>query len=222
MNLIIVGAGDYAEVAIHYLKAETDYNILAVSVEESFLPQSAELQLFCGLPMVKFEALQELYDPENTEVLVAVGPGRVNTTRERLYLETRDKGFRLIKFIHSQAHVADPTKVGENSFVFPFVCLEPGSLVGNNCVLWSGSQIAHHSVVEDNCFLAPGARVSGRSTIKSNCFLGINATVRDHVTVSSRCIVGAGAVIKKDTVAGGVYSATPGCLLGQDSINTKI
>lgn len=222
MNLVIVGTGDYAEVALHYLSGGTDYQVVAFSVEEAFLPVSPDERQFCGLPVVGFESLTADFHPATTEVLVAVGPGRVNTVRERLYLETKSKGYRLITYIHPQAHVADPSMVGENSFVFPFVCLEPGTRVGNNCVFWAGSHLAHHSVVEDHCFIAPGARVSGRSTIKSNCFLGINSTVRDHVVVAERCIVGAGVVIKKDTVPAGVYSAQPGRLLHQDSSTTKI
>jgi len=217
-ELIIVGTGDYSEVAALYFMEQGQHNLLGFSEEKAFIRRDS----FMDLPIFPLEELPQRFTPSETSVFVAVGPGRINTIRERLYLQIKELGFGLEKFIHRQAHVWNPDAIGVNSFIFPFACVEPGARVGENSVLWSGSLLAHHSTIGNHCFLAPGARVSGRSEIQDHCFLGINSTVRDHVIVAERCIIGGGAVIKKNTLPGGVYSARPADLLDGESIHTRI
>jgi sugar O-acyltransferase (sialic acid O-acetyltransferase NeuD family) len=217
-DLIIVGTGDYSEVAALYFLEQNQHRLLGFSEERAYIRRDS----FMDLPIHPFEDLAERFSPSETSVFVAVGPGKINTIRERLYLQTKALGFGLEKFIHHRAHVWNPDAIGPNCCIFPFACVEPGASVGENSVLWTGSLLAHHSTIGNHCFLAPGARVSGRSTIRDHCFLGINSTVRDHVVVAERCIVGGGAVIKKDTLPGGVYSARAADLLDASSIDTRI
>lgn len=215
-SLVIVGTGDYALMAYYYLKGT--YNIVGFSEELAFKKKES----FLNIENYDFEKLTQYFDPNSVKLLVAVGPNKVNTVRERLYKEAKEKGFQFINYIHPNAYVWDQSKIGENSFIFPNVTVEPYAEVGNNCVLWSGAIVAHHSIVEDHCFMAPGASVSGRVRVKNNCFIGINSTVRDNVVIEERTIVGAGAVIKKDTEKDGVYSAVRTKLYNNDSTNTKV
>ncbi len=217
-DLIIVGTGDYAECAALYFTEQGKHALLGFAEERAFITKAS----FLDQPIFPFEDLSTTFSAAELTVFVAIGPGRINTVRERIFLQCAKLGFRLESFIHPLAYVADPRSIGVNSCVFPFACVEPGARIGNNCVLWTGSHVAHHSIVGDHCFFGPGARVSGRSEIRSHCFLGINSTVRDHVVVSERCIIGAGAVIKKSTTPGRVYSAKPADLLGGDSLDKHI
>ena len=217
-KLIIVGTGDYAEVAFYFLSQVEEYIIEGFSEEAEFVRKNA----FKDLPIFKFEDLTTLFDPAATMMLVAVGPNKVNTVRERLFKEVKAKGFSCVKYIHPEAYVWNESAIGENSFIFPKCIVEPFAYVGNNCALWSGSILAHHSVIEDHCFLAPGCTVSGRVTVRNNSFLGINSTIRDNIVIGEKCIIGGGAVIKKNTEAYGVYSATRTSLLNSKSLDTKV
>jgi sugar O-acyltransferase (sialic acid O-acetyltransferase NeuD family) len=217
-NLIIVGTGDYALVALYFLKLTEKYNIIAFSEEKSYI----RFDIVQGLPNIPYEELEFKAPPDDTVLLIAIGPNKVNSVRERLYLSAKEKGYSFIKYISPQACVWDENAIGENSFIFPNCVVEPFAKVGNNSVLWSGAIVAHHSVVKDHCFLAPGACISGRSVIGSNSFIGINATVRDNVIIGEKCIVGGGALIKKNLENGGVYSQQGTAKFNDDSFNTKV
>ncbi|MFZ7114108.1 MAG: acetyltransferase [Bacteroidota bacterium] len=217
-NLIIVGTGDYALVAFHFLKQTGVYNIISFSEEMNFI----RFGVVEGLPNIPFEELEFKAPPDDVMLLIAIGPNKVNSVRERLYLSAKEKGYSFIKYISPQASVWDENAIGENSFIFPNCVVEPFAKVGNNSILWSGAIVAHHSEVKDNCFLAPGACVSGRSVIGSNSFIGINATIRDNIIIGEKCIVGGGALIKKNIADGGVYSQTGTSRYNDDSFNTKV
>jgi sugar O-acyltransferase (sialic acid O-acetyltransferase NeuD family) len=214
--LLIAGTGDYAIAAAFFLQEQ--YELLGFAEEAAY----RKLPDLLGLPIYNLEDVEAKFKPGEIEMLVAVGPNKVNTVRERLYLQVKQWGYHCISYIHPTAYVWNKSTIGENSFIFPNCVVEPYATVGNNCVLWSGAILAHHSAIMDHCFLAPGAKVSGRSTIKPNCFIGINATVRDNVVIAEKCIVGGGAVIKKNTVPNGVYSANPGTLVSEDSLNVRV
>ena len=215
-KLLIIGTGDYAEVASFYLAA--DYEIIGFSEEAAY----RKLPSLQDLPIFNFEDIPDLYKTSEIKILVAVGPNHVNTVRERLFNEIKAMGFECISYIHPSASVWDVNAVGENSFVFPNTVVEPYAVVGKNCVMWSGAMLAHHSQLQDHCFMAPGALVSGRTIIKNNCFLGINSTVRDNLIVEEKCIIGAGSVIKSNTQNNGVYSAKGTGLYNLNSSNTKV
>lgn len=215
-KLLIIGTGDYALVAHHYITTEKLYDVIGFSEERAYIRQEEIL----GLKNIPFEEIDSF--EKSTMILVAIGPNKVNTVRERIYNEVKKKGFNCITYVSPQAIVGDVASIGENSFIFPKCVVEPFAKVGNNTVLWSGATLAHHSEIKDHCFIAPGACISGRTVIKNNCFIGINATVRDNIVVEEKCIIGGGAVIKKNTVAGGVYSAPPTGLYNTDSFDTRV
>jgi sugar O-acyltransferase (sialic acid O-acetyltransferase NeuD family) len=217
-KLIIVGTGDYAEVAHFLLLHEGRYDLLAFSEERAFMKAND----FKGMPIFAFEDLPSLFGIDDVHLLVAIGPNRVNTVRERLYCEAKAKGFNFIRYVSPQALVWDENAIGENSFIFPQCVIEPFATVGVNSVLWSGCLLSHHALVADHCFLAPGVCVSGRTVIRNNCFIGINATIRDNIVVEERCIVGGGAVIKRNTEPDGVYSATGTPLYNYHSLQTRV
>ena len=215
-KLLIIGTGDYAQMAYYFLS--NDYDIIGFSEESDFI----KLKSFNSLPIFEFEKIETLFSVYEIKILVAVGPNQVNTVRERLYNEVKQKGYQCISYVHPSAFVWDKAYIGENSFIFPNAIVEPYANVGNNCVMWSSSILSHHSQLKDHCFMAPGSSVSGRTVINENCFLGINSTIRDNLIIEEKCIVGAGAVIKKNTVVNGVYSSDATKLYNLNSIKTKV
>ncbi len=216
--IVIVGTGNLAEIAIQYLKRDLDNQIVAFSVEKEYKKTSN----FCGLPVIDFEELSKLFPPETTDLLIAIGPNRVNMVRQRLYQEAKNMGYSFITYISPRANVWNPDKIGENSFIFDGCIVEPEAEIGVNTIMWSGSLVAHHSIVGDHCFLAPSSVISGKTIVKNNCFIGINATIRDHIVIEENCIIGCGAVIKKNTKKHGVYSTKETKLYHENSLETKV
>lgn len=200
-DLIIIGDGEFAEIAYEYFTHDSPYDVVAFSVERSFLKNT---NLF-GLPIVPLDELEQHFNYEKHRVFVAVTYTQLNRVRTRLYNEVKRKGFRPISYISSKAFVWHNVEIGENCFIFENNVLQHRVKVGNNVILWSGNHIGHRTVLRDHCYVTSHAVLSGYCDIGESSFLGVNCTVVDNVKVAKDCIVGAGALITRDTEEGKVY-----------------
>ena len=212
-ELIIVGDGEFAEIAYEYFTYDSPYEVVGFSVEKNFLEKTT---LF-GLPVVPFEDLEDLYDTALYKVFVAVTYTQLNRVRTRLYNEVKKKGFSLVSYVSSHAFVWNNVKIGENCFIFENNVLQYRVKIGNNVVLWSGNHIGHGTQIHDNCFISSHVVVSGECNVGENCFIGVNSTFSDHLNISKDCIIGAGANVIKDTEEGGVYVGNPAKLQNKRS-----
>lgn len=204
-KVVIIGAGEFAEIAYEYFTYDSSYEVAAFSVEKQFIEKK---ELF-GLPVVAFEELETLYEPLKYKVFVAVTYTQLNRVRTRLYKEAKRKGFSVASYVSSNAFVWRNVKVGENCFIFENNVVQYHVEIGNNVVLWSGNHIGHRTRIQDNCFISSHVVVSGYCEVGENSFLGVNSSVVDFTKIAEDCIVGAGAVIIKDTEEGKVYVGNP-------------
>lgn len=200
-KLVIIGDSAFAEIAYEYFLYDSEYEVVAFSVEYEFLKRD---NLF-GLPIVPFESLEQMYSPNEHDVFVAVVYTNLNRLRTRLCQQAKIKGFNLASYISSQAFVWENVQIGEHCFIFENNTVQPFSQIGNNVVLWSGNHIGHHSIVKDNCFISSQVVVSGFVEIGENCFLGVNSTIANNLKVAKDCWIGASVSISKNTQVGEIY-----------------
>ncbi|PKO82456.1 MAG: sugar O-acyltransferase [Betaproteobacteria bacterium HGW-Betaproteobacteria-13] len=194
-SLIIVGNTAFAEIAYEYFTHDSDYQVVAFSVERPFLKSD---RLF-GLPVVPFEDLRQYFPPSEHAVYVAATYSQVNRLRTRLARTAKGWGYALASYVSSRAFVWRNVPVGEHCFIFEDNTVQPFVRIGNNCVLWSGNHVGHHSVVRDNCFISSQVVISGFCDIGENSFLGVNATISNNVTIGRDNWVGPGVTVLKST-----------------------
>jgi len=204
-KLIIVGDSAFAQIAYEYFTYDSPYEVVAFSVEKEFLKRK---ELF-GLPIVPFEELEKLYDPEKHKIFVALTYTQLNRVRTRLYKEAKRKGYSVVSYVSSKAFVWRNVEIGENCFIFEDNTVQPFVKIGNNVIFWSGNHIGHHSVIKDHCFISSHVVVSGFCEVGEYCFLGVNATIVNNVKIAKNCLIGAGATILRDTEEGKVYVGNP-------------
>jgi len=200
-KLVIFGSGDIAQLAHYYFTTDSDYQIVAFTVDAAYLEQTE----FCGRPVVAFEEVVKLYPPDEHDFFVALSYSKLNAIRKEKYLAAKSLSYRLTSFISSKATVLNEGRIGENCFIFEDNTIQPFVTIGNNVTLWSGNHIGHHSIIKDHVFIASHVVISGGVEIEEQCFLGVNATLRDHVKIGARCVIGAGALILGDTEPDGLY-----------------
>lgn len=201
MPLIIVGDSAFAEIAFEYFSHDSDYSVVAFSVERTYLKKES---LF-GLPVVAFEDLATLFKPAEHAVFVAATYTQVNRLRARLSTTAKAQGYRLASYVSSHSFVWRNVKLGEHCFIFEDNTVQPFVSIGNNCVLWSGNHIGHHSVVRDNCFISSHVVISGFCDIGENSFLGVNATISNNVTIGRDNWIGPGITVLKNTEPGRLF-----------------
>lgn len=196
-DLIIIGDSAFAEIAFEYFTHDSDFRVVAFSVERAFITRES---LF-GLPVVPFEDLQERFDPALHHFYAALVYTQMNRLRTRLYIAAKEKGFAPASYISSRAFVWPNVELGEHCFVFEDNTIQPFVRIDHNVVLWSGNHIGHHSVIKANCFISSHVVVSGFCTVGKNCFIGVNATFGNNLEVGDDCLIGAGALIARDVAA---------------------
>ncbi|WP_427185188.1 acetyltransferase [Bordetella bronchialis] len=203
-KLVIFGSGDIAQLAHYYFSVDSDYEVVAFTVDAGYIKETT----FCSLPIVAFENVAEQYPPETHDFFVALSYSRLNAVRKEKFLAARDKGYRSASFISSRATVLNDGRIGENCFILEDNTIQPFARIGDNVTLWSGNHIGHHSIIGDHTFIASHVVVSGGVEIGEQCFIGVNATLRDHIKIGDRCVLGAGALLLGDAEAEGVYMGT--------------
>lgn len=199
--LVIFGSGDISQLAHYYFSTDSNYKIVAFTVDAAYLTANK----FCGLPVVPFEEVINHYSPEAHELFVALSYSKLNQVRKEKYLAAKALGYRIASYISSHATVLNDGKIGENCFIFEDNTIQPFVSIGNNVTLWSGNHIGHHSTIHDHCFIASQVVVSGGVEIGEQCFIGVNATLRDHIKIGEKCVIGAGTLILADAEPEGVY-----------------
>lgn len=200
-SIIIVGDGEFAEIAYEYFTADSPYKVAAFTAERAYLKQE---RLF-DLPVVPFEEVEKLYDPARYGVFVAITYTQLNRVRARLLRAARGKGYTPVSYVSSRAFVWPNARIGSNCFIFENNVIQYHVEIGDNVVLWSGNHVGHRSVLRDSCFVSSHVVISGYCEIGESCFLGVNSSIGDHVKIARDCVIGAGAVVVKDTEEGKVY-----------------
>lgn len=116
-------------------------------------------------------------------------------------------------------------KIGDNSFIGPFVEVQKDVTIGSNTKIQSHSFICELVTIGDHCFIghgvmfindlftkggpAQGDKSLWMSTkIGNEVSIGSNATILP-VTICDRVVIGAGAVVTKDITKSGVYAGNP-------------
>lgn len=116
-------------------------------------------------------------------------------------------------------------KIGDATFVGPFVEIQKDVTIGANCRIQSHAFICELVEIGDDCFISHGAMfvndlfASGgpargdktkwmHTKVGNNVSIGTNATILP-VSICDDVVVGAGAVVTKNIVDPGIYAGNP-------------
>jgi sugar O-acyltransferase (sialic acid O-acetyltransferase NeuD family) len=201
-KLVIFGTGDIAQLAHYYFTFDSDFDVVAFTVDSKFSGATE----FCDLPVVDFETIEKSYPPEKYSFFVALSYSNLNELRKQKYLAAKSLGYQLASYISSKATILNDKNIGENCFILENNTVQPFTTIGNNVTLWSGNHIGHHSSIDDHTFISSHVVISGGVSVGEQCFLGVNATLRDHISIGSGAIIGAAAVIMNNVEQGSIYA----------------
>lgn len=197
-KLIIFGDKSYAEIVYEYFTHDSDYEVVAFTVDKKYLTKDN----YCGLPVIPFEDIDQHYPPSEYDMHVAIVYGQLNRIREKICASAKAKGYQLATYISSRAFVWRNAKIGENVFIFEDNTIQPFVEIQNNVVLWSGNHIGHSSVIENNCFISSHVVVSGFCRIENNCFIGVNSAIGNQVKIGANTWISPGVIVTRDVPQG--------------------
>jgi len=217
-KLILFGNGSVAQNHCHLLTLDSDYEVVAFSVDRAYLHEDSLM----GRPVVPWDEIRDRYPPDTHKLHIAVGYVQMNRLRAQRFAEARALGYRLASYVSSKAVTWEGLEIGENCWIGAGSLIGAFVRLGDNVSLASGVNLGHHTVIEDHCFLASGVVISGNVTVGPYCILGANVTVRDRVTLARETVVGAGGTILEDTAEKGVYLGPPAEKLPVESDQLKL
>lgn len=204
--LVIVGAGEFAQIAAEYFSVDAAREVAAFVVHSEYRKQES----VNGIPVFTIEEMVERFPPAEFELFVAIPATGLNRLRTKLYLEAKASGYRFATYVSSRAFVWRNATVGENCFIFEHNTIQPFVTIGDNSILWSGNHVGHRSVIGKNCFISSHVVISGYCTIGDSTFLGVNATLNDKVSIAEDCVLASGSLVNKSLkVPGRIYYGSP-------------
>ena len=116
-------------------------------------------------------------------------------------------------------------KIGDNTFIGPFVEIQKDVEIGKNCKIQSHSFICELVSIGNNCFISHGAmfindlfktgepaggnkKLWKSTKVGNNVSIGTNATILP-VNICDNVVIGAGSVVTKNILESGVYVGNP-------------
>lgn len=202
-KVIIFGNMSFAKLVHYFLKHDSKYEVVAFTVDRQYIKGDS----FDGLPIYDFATIEEKYSPQEYQMFIAVGYNKLNQIRAAKYEAAKEKGYSLISYVHSGAHIWENNSIGENCFIMEKALLQPFVKLGNGVIVWSGAHITHDTKIGDYSFISSNCVIAGNVTVGRYCFAGVNSTFKDGITIGDSCLIGAGALMLGDASANGVYVA---------------
>ena len=198
--LLIVGAGEFADIAYEYFTHDSEYEVVGFAVEAKYLTETEKF----GLKVHALEEVAQHVSPKDVEAHVAITSTDLNQVRERIVSLTRRHGYTLANYISSRAFVWHTAKLGENVFIFENNVVQHGVTLGDGVILWSGNHIGHQSEIGDFVFVSSHVVISGYTKIGRRSFIGVNASFADSLTLGDDCFVALGSVVNKSFTDAGL------------------
>jgi len=199
-QVVIYGLGKFAEYVAYVLAEDSDYDVVAFSVERNYLPDN--LKEKDGVPVVCLDELVNVFPPSSYLMFIAVGD---NQLRTRVFYETKSMGYSFISYVSSRALTWKDLVIGENVLITEDAVLQPFVSIGDNCILLA-PRIGHHSTVGKNCLLSC-CYLAGDVNVGNESFLGMNSTIKQGVRIAEKNIIGMGCSIAGDTEPEDVYTS---------------
>ena len=202
-EIIIFGTGEFAQEIFIYLEKFSEFKVVAFTIHKEFIKEEKLYEK----PIIPFEEIENNYSPNEVSMIICVGFSKMNKKREKIFLEVKNKNYKLENFIHPSNYVWDELEIGENCIILENNVIRPHVKIGNDVIIENNNVISHHCIIKDHCYITSQTIIAGHVTIESNCFLGINCTIRNRIKIEKESLIGAGAVILKNTKEKEVYSA---------------
>ncbi len=199
-KLVIFGTAEIAKLAHYYFLNDSDYQVVAFTVDDVFAVEKD----FLGLPLVPFSQVANLFKPRDVQMHVALSYSRLNRLRQEKYNQAKKAGYTLASYVCSKSAIWPDLDVGDNCFILENQIIQPTVKIGNNVMIWSSNHIGHGSIVHDHAYISSHVVIAGHCRIGERCFLGINSSIKDFTNIGEDSFVGMSASVTKDIEAGSV------------------
>lgn len=203
--LILLGAGGHAKVLLALAQADRR---CVIGVCDPRLAQEGQKE-WRGIPVLRGD--DAIYDHNPAQIGLINGVGQLvgNSSRARLYLALRQRGYHFPALVHPTAWVADDVKLSDGVQIMAGVSIQPDSTIGENSIINTQASIDHDCQIAEHVHVAPGATLCGGVHVGAGAFIGAGAVVIQSLTVGANAVVGAGMTLTRCLAAGNTQIGAP-------------
>lgn len=187
-DVIIIGAGGHAKVIADIIYKSGD-NLIGF-LDDNLANKGKEIYL-------GKKVLGTTKDIENyNKNYFIIGIGN-NSIRKKI---NNENNLKLYTAIHPSAIIAQDVKIGIGSVIMAGVVINPGTVIGKNCIINTCSSLDHDNLLEDYVHISPGAHLAGTVSVKEGTWICTGAIIKNNITIGKNNIIGAGSVVIKDII----------------------
>ena len=197
-DVIIIGAGGHAKVIADIIYKSGD-NLIGF-LDDNLANKGKEIYL--GKKVLGTTKDIEIYN--KNYFIIGIGN---NSIRKKI---NNENNLKLYTAIHPSAIIAEDVKIGTGSVIMAGVVINPGTVIGKNCIINTCSSLDHDNLLEDYVHISPGAHLAGTVSVKEGTWICTGAIVKNNITIGKNNIIGAGGVVIKDIIEeNGTYIGVP-------------
>jgi UDP-perosamine 4-acetyltransferase len=147
--------------------------------------------------------------PEGLDGFVnGLGANPVIAGRRALY-ERVSSNLAPVTLVHPFTSIDATVQLGRGVQVMAGAIVQCGAIVGENCVLNTGSLIDHDCRIGAHAFVSPGATLCGEVDVGEDAFIGAASVVMPGCEIGRRAIIGMGAVVTRSVPEGAIVAGNP-------------
>jgi sugar O-acyltransferase (sialic acid O-acetyltransferase NeuD family) len=200
--MLIVGAGGLAAQLFEDLPAMNLPGIVFWSETEtkySFIKEKYKV-------VSTDEEVKEYFNTVSRSFIVCVGD---TANRVKMAEKFRNLGGELATFIMPGSSISSYATIGEGTMVLKDVDIEPGAIIGRECLLNKQTNFGHDCIVSPFCEIGPTSLVSAGSEIGENSLVGMGSIILPKIRIGKNVIISAGSIVTKNIPDNAVVSGNP-------------
>ena len=202
-SILVIGGGGHAKVLISVLKK--------LGFEVKGYTDRQDKGTILGIPYLGKDDILRGKIGTAPRPKVAMGIGKVGIVglRAELQKEFEALGWEFPPILSPTATINEEVQVGFGTVVFDHVVINPGTFIGNTCIINTSCTVEHDCNIGHNVHIAPGATLSGGVKVGDNCLIGTGANVIQSISICADCLIGSGATVVSDIEVPGTYVGSP-------------
>lgn len=138
--------------------------------------------------------------------ILGIGDNRV---REKVARLVEEKGETLLTVVHPDASISRLANIGRGVLVARNAAINPLAVIGDYCIINTGSVVEHECRLGNAVHVAPGAVLAGNVQVGDFSFIGANSVIRQGVQVGTGVLVGMGAAVIRNVADGKTVAGNP-------------